>query len=448
MDKRMTPAEMQSIAALEPPPPANASARGPIIVGILIILLFFGGFGAWAVLSPLNGAVVGEGVVSVEGNRKSVDHLEGGIVRELHVRDGDEVSVGDVLMVLDDGRPQAQVSILAQQVAVARATEARLLAERAGAAEVTFPDNLVASDLPYVSEAMASEREAFAARRESLLGSQEVLGHRIEDLNEQIAGQELRLASIDEQLTSMEGEKATLDALFAQGLSTNERVLQLERSITGLRSQRSDAATAIASARVNIAENEQQIRQLTYERRTQIATDLAAVQQRLLDLGPSLDTAEAALERVVVRSPYDGLVVGLSVFSVGEVVPAGATLLEIVPRQTSLVISTRFRVEDIADLQVGSAAEVHFTSMTRLYVPVLHGRVALISADRLTDDRTGVNYYRGEVVIDGAELAANPAVQLYPGMPATVMVTTQTRSALEYLLGPIVAAFDSAFRQG
>ena len=426
----------------------NASPRVPILVGLVVMILFFGVFGSWAAFSPLSGAVVGEGVVSVEGNRKAVDHLEGGIVKAIHVREGDTVKAGDLLLVLDDERASAQVAILAQQVALARALEARLLAERPGAAEVRFPDDLATSSEPYVADALRSETEAFAARREFLAGAQAVLNHRIEDLDAQIEGKRLRIASLDQQLVSLEGEKATLDGLFREGLSTRERILELERSITSLRSEREDNEVDITSARVNIAENEQQIQQLAYERRTQVADQLASVQQRLLDLGPSLATAKAALARTRISAPYDGKVVGLNVFAIGQVIQPGATVLEIVPQQTSLLISVRFRVEDIADLRVGSVAEVHFTSMTKLYVPVLRGQVTLISADRLSDDRSGVSYYRGEVTIDSQEIAAQQDIEMYPGMPATVMVTTVNRTALEYMLGPIVAAFDAAFRQG
>lgn len=438
------PAKARIVAPRGP----NASPRMPIIVGLVIIILFFGVFGSWAAMSQLNGAVVGEGVVSVEGNRKSVDHLEGGIVRELHVRDGDDVRAGDLLLVLDGERANAQVDIFSQQVAVARALEARLLAERAGTDAIAFPAELTASTEPYVVEAVASETGAFNVRREYLSGAQSVLRHRIEDLNAQIAGKRLRLVALDRQLASMADEKATLDDLFKDGLATRDRILELERAITSLQSDRDDNEVAITSAEVNIAENEQQIQQLGYERRTEVADQLAAVQQKLLDLGPSLITARAALARTRVTAPYDGKVVGLKVFSVGEVIPAGSTILEIVPQQTSLLISARFRVEDIADLRIGSVAEVHFTSMTKLYVPVLRGRVTLISADRLNDERSGGAYYRGEITIDADEVAMEQEVQMYPGMPATVMVTTVSRTALEYMLGPIIAAFDAAFRQG
>jgi epimerase transport system membrane fusion protein len=444
MDEAAAPLE---IAGAAEPVPVSDSAAGPIRRGLANIVVFFGVFGGWAAMSPLDGAIVGEGVVTVDGNRKSVEHLEGGIVKEIRVKEGDHVDVGDILVVLDDSRLKSQADILAQQLVVARATEARLVAELDDRPSVAFPSELLQAPEDYVKRAVASQEAEFDARRTALLGSQQVLEHKIADLREQIAGKRARQTATEAQLASIKGEEESLRGLLDQGLTTRARMLDLERNAQSLQADISDNLAAIASAEQNIAETQQQITQLVNDRRAQIASDLNDTQAKLLDLGPQLEAARASLARTVVRSPYAGRVVGLKVFSTGAVVAPGGTILDIVPDRTDLVVDTRIRVEDISDVAVGAPTEIHFTTYRRLYVPMLRGRVATVSADRLTDERTGAAYYMAQVVVNAADLAHTRDVTLYPGMPAQVMVTTRKRSALEYMVGPLFAAFDNAFRQ-
>ena len=442
-----TAASPLQIAGSAEPARVSDSIKGTIRLGLLIVVLFFGVFGGWAALSPLDGAIVGEGVVTVEGNRKSVEHLEGGIVKQIKVREGDHVAAGDILVVLDDERLKAQVDIVTQQLVVARATEARLIAELDDQPAVKFPDDLAGGQQDFIKRAVASQTAEFDARHTALLGQQEVLQHRIDDLRQQIIGKQARQKSVEAQLASIREEEDSLRDLLGQGLTTRARMLDLERSAESLAADISDNLAAVASAEQNIAENQQQITQLVNDRRAQIAGDLNDVQSKLLDLGPNLSNAKASLARTIVRSPYEGKVVGLKVFSTGAVIAPGGTILDIVPDQTDLVVEAKIRVEDISDLRLGADAEIHFTTYKRMYVPTMRGKVTTVSADRLTDERTGVAYYVAQVVVDPADLTRNREISLYPGMPAQVMVTTKKRSALEYLVGPLFAAFDNAFRQ-
>lgn len=426
--------------------PSDSPAR-LIAFGLAVVALFFGAFGFWAALSPLDGAVVGDGVVTVDGNRKTVADLEGGIVRSVAVREGAHVDIGDVLVQLDDQKLRAQVDLYRQQIAVAKATEARLSAEYSGATEISFPPELLAGTEPYQAQAVASQKAAFEARRTDLLGAQQVLLRKIDDLRAQIAGQEGQQDAITAQIKSIATEQATLKGLLDAGLTTSERSLDLERASASMEGDRSAAAAAIASAQQNIAEDEQQIAQLINDQRAQAASDLNDVRARLLDLGPSLATAEAELARSTIRSPYEGKVVNLRVFSTGAVIPPNGPVLDIVPDRSELVVDAKIRVEDIADVRPGADAELHFTDYTRMYVPMVRGKVVTVSADRLTDERTGAAYYMAQVVADPTDLARSRDISLYPGMPAQVMVTTRKRSALEYLVGPLFAAYDGAFRQ-
>ena len=428
------------------PSPSN-SARGAIRAGWIIVLVFFGGFGTWAMMAPLNGAVVAEAVVKVEGNRKSVQHLEGGIVKELRVEEGDRVSAGDILVVLDDTQARAEHDVLTQQSVVLRALAARLEAELSGLGEIPFPADLLASQEAYVINAIAAQRSEFEKRQSSVTGQQEVLKKRIAELEEQIAGSQSQLTAYNSQLRSVIGEQASLEDLLKKGLITRARMLQLERTQAGLRGQIGSTEAAIAGARRNIEQLGQQIDQIGRDRAAEVSKQLQDAQSKLLDVVPRLQNATVALSRMDVRAPYSGEVVGLNVFGVGAVVARGEKILDIVPDQTSLVVEARVRVEDISDLHPGMKAEVHFTSYKQRIIPLIHGSVGQVSADRLTDQRTGIPYYVATVDVDPVELADSPEIKLYPGMPATVMVTTQQRTALDYLVGPLVASFDRSFRQ-
>jgi len=434
-------------AGLPMPAPAGApsdSARGPILAGLAILALFFGALGGWATLAPLNAAVMGEAVVKVEGNRKSVQHLNGGIVQELRVREGDSVAAGDVLVVLDDTTSRAELNLLEQQATTLQAMEARLVAERDSAAEISFPAELNKSGS---EAAILAQRQEFESRRAAMQGETRILNERAAQLGEQIAGSEAQVVSLQVQLTSVRDERASLQELFDDGVVPRTRLLQLERTASGIEGQIASLNAAIASGRAAIAENAQRVLQLGLDRMAEVNRQLADVQSRLLDLTPRLSAAWAALDRMEIRAPYGGRVVDLSVFSVGAVIGPGERVLDIVPEASSLVVEARIRVEDIADIAPGMSAEVHFTSYKQRITPLIHGRVAAISADRLTDQRTQVPYYIANVAVDPDELAASPGIQLYPGMPATVMITTHARTALDYLVGPLFVSFDQSFRQ-
>ncbi len=431
----------------EPPPPRD-SARGAIIAGFAILLVFFGGFGAWAVTAPLNSAVVANAVVKVQGNRKSVQHSDGGTVTALRVHEGDHVNESDILLTLDDTDARAQVQVLAEQQILFEAVQARLEAERDSVDTITFPSDLATrhSD-PSVAAAIAGQIKEFRNRRDALEGQKAVLEHRVAQFREDIAGNRAQRTAYQQQLDSVVSEKASLKGLLDKELIPRARMLELDRTEAGIRGQIAEINAAIAKAHQAIGELDDQIAQLVKDRAAKISSDLRDTRAKLLDLAPRLMSARAALARTVVRAPYAGAVVGLNVFSVGAVIARGERILDIVPDATAMVVEAQVAVEDIADIHPGMTAEVHFTSYKQRVTPLIHGTVTEISADRLSDERTGRGYYVAEVAVDHQELAATPEIKLYPGMPATVMVVTKQRTAFDYLVGPLSASFDRAFRQ-
>jgi membrane fusion protein, type I secretion system len=428
----------------------NDSMRSAAIAGWVIILLFFGGFGAWAVTAPLHGAVVANGFVRVEGNRKSIQHLDGGIVKTLNIKEGDRVNAGDVLIVLDDTQASAEYKVLAQQLLVLRATEERLKAELAGASGMTMPEDLKAAsdEHPDVAGIWAGQVHQFESRLASLAGARNVIKEKIAQLEAQIVGSAAQERAYRDQSDSVRKEKESLTSLVERGLVAKPRYLQLERSEAGLEGQAAETAANIAKARQGIAEQMQQTAQLDNDRMTEVTKDLRDTQAKMLEVIPKLSNAKAVLSRMDIRSPYSGEVVGLTVFSVGGVVMRGEKLMDVVPDRDALIVEAQVAVDEIANVHPGMGADVHLIAYKQRITPVVRGKVIQVSADRLTEKNKTENvYYSALVRLDQNDLDELPHVRLYPGMPTTVMIQTVERTALDYLVGPLVMSFNRAFRQ-
>jgi len=424
------------------------SARGPIVTGLVVLVAFFAGLGGWAAYAPLNGAVVAQAVVKVEGNRKSIQHLDGGIVKQLLVEEGQHVKAGQTVVVLDDTQARAMVLMLSQQYDVYRAEQARLVAERDGAAEVIFPSELEARRTnPDVRMLLDGQAKQFEIRRKALSGQTSVLQQRIEELQEQIKGSKAQRTAQMEQIVLINSELKDQLGLLAKGLTVRSRVLELQRAAAALNGRSGEITGDISKAQQAIGEIELQIIQLQNDFMTDMAKDLRDVQAKILDVIPRLEAAQDVLNRTEIRSPYAGYVVGLNVFSTGGVIGRGEKIMDIVPTGNDLTVEAKVDVNDIHNLHPGMRAELHFTAYKQRVIPVIHGELIEVAADRLTDERTGVPYYTALVKVDEGELAQSKQVKLYPGMAVTVMVPTEERTALDYLLGPVMASFDQAFRQ-
>jgi membrane fusion protein, epimerase transport system len=428
-------------------PPSDSMLRAAI-AGWAVLAVFFGGFGTWAATAPLHGAVVASAVVKVEGNRKSLQHLDGGIVKELRVKEGDKVAAATILVVLDDTQARAELDVLAQQLVVLRATEARLMAEMNRDAKLALPEDLKRNDSePYVTSIWSGQVQQFDSRRAALEGQRRVIAEKIGQLQHQIVGSEAQAKAYHLQLNSVRSEAASIASLVEKGLIARPRILQLERLAAGLEGQIAEAMSSAGKSRQAIAEQQQLLAQLDNDRLAEVTKDLRDVQAKLLDVVPRLTNARAVLGRMDIRAPYSGEVVGLNVFSVGGVIGRGEKILEIVPEKELLLVEAQIAVEDISEVRPGMRAEVHLTSFKQRQVPIIHGDVLQISADRLVEQRTGAPYYVVSVRLDEGELAQLPNIQLYPGMPATLMIPTEERTALDYLLGPLVQSFNQSFRQ-
>ena len=428
-------------------PPSDSIKRGAL-AGWLVIGIFFGFFGGWSVIAPLNGAVVANGVVKVQGNRKSIQHLDGGIIKELRIKEGDTVAKGDVLVILDETQARAEFEVLTQQYAVLRSAEVRLLAEIAGTNELLMPSEFESRQAdPYFKDIWMYQVKQFETRKAALEGQRNVIREKINQLSFQIEGTGAQISSWKDQVKSVKSEADTIRPLVEQGLIQRPRLLQLDRTAYGLEGQVADGQSSISKYKQAIAEQQLQISQLDNERMTDVAKELRELQAKLLEVIPKAVNAKAILGRMVIKSPYAGRVVGLNVFSVGGVIQRGEKILDIVPEEESLTIEAQIAVEDISDVHQGAKAEVHLTAYKQRVIPVIHGDVIQVSADRLTDQKTNAPYYTALIQLDAEELAQLPSVRLYPGMPAQVMIPTTERTAFDYVVGPITMSFNRAFKQ-
>ena len=428
--------------------PLDESARRPALIGWLILLVFFGVFGAWAAIAPLNGAVVSQAVVKVEGNRKTLQHLDGGIVRELKITEGEHVNAGDVIIVLDDSQARAEFNVYSEQHLTLRATEARLLAELNHVASLTPPADIAArlSD-PDVATVWNGQLREFDNRRAALAGQHGVIAEKIRQLESQISGNTQQVTAYEQQRNSTQKEIDLISPLAEKGLITQPRLLQLQRNLYAMNGQIESTKSGVAALRQSIAEQTEQGHRIDSDWMAEAARELHDTQAHLLEVTPKLANAQAVLSRTVIRSPYTGKVVGLSVFAVGAVIQRGDRILDVVPDNDELTVEAQIPVDAISDVHPGMVAEVRLTAYKQRVTPTIGGKIIQVSADRLTEPRTGAAYYTALVQVDQKQLAALSQVKLYPGMPANVIIPTVSRTAFDYLVGPLTMSFDTAFRQ-
>ena len=411
------------------------SDRGIRRIGLTIVLVVFGIFGIWAAFAPLSNAVHGSGFVTVQSYRKTVQHLEGGIVKELLVRDGDSVKKGDPVIVLDESQLSAEYESTRNQLIVARYKEARLRAER-DQLDAIPPVELKGTDSDRAKEALAGEQQVFVSRKASRLGEISVHREQISQLKAQIGGLEEMIRTKQGLEKSYSGEIKQLKDLLAQGFVDNQRLLESQRKLDMLRTEMADHKSTIAKTKLQISETELQIVQLDKKFDADVADELAQVQAQVFDLQEKEAALQDRLSRVVIRAPESGMVLDMKVHTVGGVVQAGKPLMDIVPLSSDLVIEARVATVDIDRLELGKTADIRFSAFNNATTPVIEGKLTRISADRLTDERTGDPYYlvRVNVTEDGMKKLANRKLQ--PGMPAEVLINAGDRTMLQYLLKP------------
>jgi HlyD family type I secretion membrane fusion protein len=417
---------------------AKTSARLPIALGFICILGTVGGIGGWAFSAPLASAVVARGVVAVDHKRQKIQHLDGGVVKEMLVRDGHAVRAGQVVVRLDATKAEANHAIVRGSYLVALAQQARLLAERDEKPTIDFPAELrAAKGDAEVKRVMESEAGVFAARKETMEGQLSILRQRIAQLGEEVTGLEDQRVATDRQLALVKDETKALQGLFDKGYASRQRLLALQREGARLEGARGKLVADAARTKTQIGETRLEMIQLRQKFRTEVAGELRDTESKVFDLRQRVSAAAEALERIEIRAPTDGTVVAMSVNSKGGVVKPGETIMEIVPTKDRLIVEAALRPQDIEGVVDGLMADLIFVPFKQRTTPVIRGKVVYVSADALVEERSGQAHYVARIEVSESELAKLGANRLQPGMPVEVLIRLGDRTAIDYLLQPI-----------
>jgi membrane fusion protein, epimerase transport system len=410
------------------------SMEVPKRIGLFIFILVFGFFGSWAALAPTDGAAHAPGVVTVRSYSKLVQHLEGGIVGEILVQDGDRVTAGQPLLVLDNTQSQAQVGIANSQYVALKATESRLLAERDSLEAVNYPVNLSRADSNAQAE-MEAQSSIFQTRKSALEGGIDVLEQRIEQLQSQLVGLRALRASKEELAASYADELMDIEDLLSQGFSDKIRLRDAQRRLSTYQGEAADLTATIAATEVQIGETRLQIIQQEREFQNEVANRLSETQTQLKDISERVNALNYVLSRTVVKAPVAGVVNGMQVHTVGGVIGPGSTIAEIVPQSEELIVEARVSIVDIDRVAPGEEATIRFSSFGNR-TPTVFGDVLNISADSLQDPNTGASYYLARVEVSPDGMESLHGLVLVPGMPAEVLIASGSRTLLQYLFKP------------
>ena len=428
--------------------PLPSSDEMPVVrVGLLLIAAAFGGLLIWSAVAPIAKGVVAPGIVGVDSNSKVIQHLEGGIVSEILVRDGDSVKAGDVLLRLDEVTSQAQRDVLYGQFLASKAQEARFIAERDGLKTIQFPAELLGTGENSRNAAIRqSEEEVFKSRRDSVNGQLSILDQRVKQLDEQSKGLAAQVAANSEQITLIDGELEGLQQLFEKGFASKTRLLELQRRRAELDGDRGNYEAEIARSKVAMGEARLQAIQVRKQFEEDVAKGLSEAQNKVFDLQDRLTSAVDVLERREVKAPTDGIIVNSRVHTVGGVVRSGDPLMELVPSNDDLIIEAMVSPMDVDVAAPGMDAEVRFSSLSTRHIPILTGIVETVAADATTDQH-GNRYFTARVRVSKDQLVHLNGQKLVSGMPAEVLIKAGERTIIEYLMRPLTDSFFKAFKE-
>ena len=420
----------------------------PVSIGVLALALGFGGFGAWAAVAPLEGAVLAQGTVTTLGRNKLIQHLEGGIVRQVLAREGDRVAAAAPLILLDGTGAQALRNRLQGELYTLAGLEARAAAERSGAEMIQFPQALVdAADQPDVAATIQDQKDEFHARLQRHKAEVGILNEQINALREEISGIEAQQASVDLQLKLALEAKTDLESLLSKELVAKTRVLDLRAQEAELVGEVGQLTAAIAKAKGNIAEKEQEKQRLINARLEEASRSLVDVRRRRSDLQQQLRTAEDTLTRTSVLAPESGTVTNLAQLGPGSVISPGQHIMEIVPDTADLIVEAHIRPQDIDQVHVGQGARLVFSALDQRETPQVAGAVSYLSADRIRDERTGETYYLARLEISAEPMRGFDPSAVGAGQPVEVFITTGERTFLTYIADPLAKTVTRAWRE-
>lgn len=430
-------------------PEIDIDDRRPRRWGLWLVAAGFGGFLLWASLAPLDAGVVANATVNVTDNRKTIQHLTGGSIKAILVREGDRVRRDQPLIELDPTRAIAEQGGISAQYIVARTVENRLKAERDGLDRVHFDPELLrrfAGD-PRLQDALGLQARLFATRRSALTGEAGILKENIRGAEEQLKGLRQVQAARNAQIQLLNQELEGVRHLAAEGYVARNRLLELERNAAELNAQRAQTIADIGRTHNQTAELKLRILQLEQDYQKEVQSQLTEVQKEATTLADRLRALDYEVAHTVIRSPIDGLVLGLNVTTIGGVIQPGSEIMNVVPADEPLQVDAMIPVQAIDKMAPGLPVDISFPAFNHAQTPNIPGRVLTVSADRLVDEVSKEPYYLAQVEVTEAGMDMLGSNHIRAGMPATVTIKTGERNLMSYLLKPMLVRIDSAFKE-
>ena len=442
--------QMPAGPAAEDDPAQAWSARGILVFGFCAVALLVLGLGGWAALARIDGAVVASGQVQVEQNRQMVAHRDGGEVAKVHVREGQNVAAGDLLLSLSSSEIDTAIAVADAQFYEFLARAARLSAERDGLDRITLPDELstAMADSQAIRDLALGQQNLFDARRQTAQAEIAQLDKRRGQIAVQIDSLTAQGQAMSEQLALAEEDLAAQESLLARGLAQQSRVIALRREVVGLAAEIGRLAASRAQAEVQQTEVELAMLKSGSDRREAAIAELRDIDASLAGLREERAGLYARQARLAMRAPTAGVIYDLAVFGPGAVVSPAQPVLFIVPQDRPLIISARVNPIHIDQIYPGQPVRLRFTTFDQRNTPELDGTILRVSPDAFTDEATGAAYYRAEITLPEEQRARLPeGATLIPGMPVEAFISTGERTALAYLTRPLADYFTRAFRE-
>ncbi len=423
------------------------SYRGPVIAGLATIFLGLGGLTTWSFSAQLDSAAVASATVVVDSKRKTISHLEGGILKALIAHEGAAVKAGESLLRLDDTRAKAELEQLRSKRIGLEARLVRLRAEQSGADDLTFQPDLLASGGPTAADILSAERRFFVARREMFERKVDIQRKTIEQQIAELEAVKAQTNANTRQAELLDRELKAVASLVEKGYAPRPRLTEMQTRESQLVGQAGELASRRAKADQAKAAAELEILSLGNDLQQQVASEIQTAQLELADTLERMNAAKDVLRRIEVVSPENGIVTNIRYHTPGSVITAGQPILDIVPENEPLIVEAKVGLRDIDSVHVGAPVQIRLTAYNNRSTPPLAGKLTYLSADQQVDDRANVAYFIARAEISPASLKSNPTTSLYPGMPAEILIINKPRRAVDYLLAPITESFNRAFRE-
>ena len=444
----MTAKDINSLFSKQADKDLRQTISYPIKFGFITIALGIGLFVVWGGIAPLDSASIAEGTITVAGYHKTIQHLEGGVIQDIYVKDGQTVKENDVLIRLNDSSTKAQLKIYTSQLKFALAVQARLSAERHNEAKIAWDYKIFDPNDSEIKEILQTQENLFRYRQEEFKANLAIFNERLTQNQEEIIGFEARKVSYQSQSKLINEELKNTEILLKKGLALRPRLLELRRHLDELTAGLAETKTKISAAKQSIAENNLRLINLENEYQKELAKEMKENHSQVLDLTEKYTAAEDVLKRVEIKAPTAGIVTDLQYHTIGGVITSGHKILDIVPQGENLIVEAKVKTQDIDSIHPGLVAKIQLGAYKSRLVPRLDGKIIYISADKFTDQHYGNSYYIAKIEIDEKQLSdLNVNVKLYPGMPVTVFIVKGTRTFLNYLISPIRDSFFKAFKE-